>query len=359
MRRRKLLLCVAAVVLCGTAAVVLMKRRANPDFTSSAKLERTVVVPTLDTLIPEGSSAVWCGTLALAWQQFEKDIVKEPIVLVGSEDLARQLSETPSVGLLPEHFYAVAGFQRDGIEDRIRQDMKTKFPQAPRPPRATSKSAAVAYAYLEVGIAYEFMFNDIPQPMQFKNSQGVTERVKAFGIREEDKDHGIDTYRTQVRVLFRDGDHFAIDVSRNTRPYQIILAKMPKQSSLRGTLNDLEKRIGDRPSYPLGDEAILGIPNMDWRLEHHFSELKGKPLGNTHLPAGSHIQEASQFIKFKMDRRGVELRSGAFVGGAWNGSHPEDFRFNAPYLIVLKNRECTHPFFVMWVDNAELLQVVK
>lgn len=77
------------------------------------------------------------------------------------------------------------------------------------------------------------------------------------------------------------------------------------------------------------------------------------------LPLGSFLKEVSQSVKFKIDRRGVELASRAKVHTYWNGSHPEDFRFDRPYLIVLQTRESRQPFFVMWVDNAELMQDSK
>jgi hypothetical protein len=41
-------------------------------------------------------------------------------------------------------------------------------------------------------------------------------------------------------------------------------------------------------------------------------------------------------------------------GSDWNGHPPGDFRFNEPYLIIADTR-----FFVMWLDNPELMQVIR
>jgi hypothetical protein len=332
---------------------------------SSDKLERTVIVPTLETKLPAGKSAIWCATLSLAWKQLEKDVAKEPLAVEGAEELANDLSKTPDADLLPEHYYVAAGFHEDGIMDRIRRELPAKFPKAPLPPSrlAPRPAAALAYAYLETSIRFTYAFKDIDKPLAFKDSKGRPSSVKAFGIREEDKDQGETTYRSQVKVLFRDGDEFAIDLSHATRPYQIVLARIEKKATLKETLEYTNVRIAEAPAKKqnpsFGKGAILGVPNMDWAVEHHFKELEGKNLHNRALPAGSFIQEATQFMKFKIDRRGAAFSSGAWLGADWNGSHPEDFRFDRPYLMVLKKRDAAHPFFVMWVDNAELMQVTK
>ena len=37
------------------------------------------------------------------------------------------------------------------------------------------------------------------------------------------------------------------------------------------------------------------------------------------------------------------------------GDSPMDFIFSRPFIVYMKKRGCDQPFFVMWVDNAELL----
>jgi hypothetical protein len=56
-------------------------------------------------------------------------------------------------------------------------------------------------------------------------------------------------------------------------------------------------------------------------------------------------------------RRGAIIRSATAISFDWSaGAVSEHFLFDGPYLIVLRNRANQVPFFVMWVDNAELLQ---
>jgi hypothetical protein len=34
---------------------------------------------------------------------------------------------------------------------------------------------------------------------------------------------------------------------------------------------------------------------------------------------------------------------------------PNVFHFDRPFMVYLKNRAAQHPYFVMWVETAELL----
>lgn len=72
---------------------------AKPTFDGpSDKLKHTIFVPTLDSPVPESKSALWCATLAMAWQQLEKDVAKGPIQIKGEEELSRALSRMPHAG---------------------------------------------------------------------------------------------------------------------------------------------------------------------------------------------------------------------------------------------------------------------
>src|SRR5437773_700065 len=55
---------------------------------SSELIRDTVIVPTLDSLIPEGKSAIWCVSFQLAWNYLKDDVAKGPVQLVGAQPLA-------------------------------------------------------------------------------------------------------------------------------------------------------------------------------------------------------------------------------------------------------------------------------
>jgi hypothetical protein len=67
---------------------------------------------------------------------------------------------------------------------------------------------------------------------------------------------------------------------------------------------------------------------------------------------GAWIERARQRIEFRLDRSGVAVASESNIAV---GAIPTDFALTGPFLIVVTRRGAANPFFVMWVDNSELL----
>jgi hypothetical protein len=339
----------------------------------STALKRTVVVPTLDTPIPEGKSAVWCASFQAAWNRLKEDVAKGPVLLEGAEEVADRLNraEPPGADLAPGSFYAAAGFARDGAIERVRKEMATKFPgeaitdlvdELPSGPEVT---VAIAYAYLQAEIRFTKPYHDDGVGLRFEAAQGNEVRVASFGLLNRDLHHEL-ALREQVTVLYwsdrRAGElaEFAVDLCNDSTPNQIVLASIPRQQTLAEALAELQRKIerarAEGVDPALGMDSILLVPNMTWHLTHHFQELEGRNLLNASLPRTS-LSAAFQAVRFKMNRTGVQLKSQAAVAVKSTGSErPRHIIFHRPFLLYLKKRDAQRPFFVMWVDNAELLQ---
>ena len=113
-------------------------------------------------------------------------------------------------------------------------------------------------------------------------------------------------------------------------------------------IKDYKKKIFYQPS--LGANDVLIVPEMFWKIDHSFKELIGKTVSNAN-PAMP-IVEAYQGINFRLDRKGVVLESESRL---ITSSSPKYFKFNRPFMLYIKKRDSAQPFFVMWVNNAELL----
>jgi hypothetical protein len=332
---------------------------------SSDLLERTSVQPTLDTPIPEDKSAIWCISIQLAWNRL-KDLAKGPIKLSTRQDLADRLNqaEQPEDDVVSGDSFAMAGPVEDGIEEKIRSGLAAKFPQNTMAPIQGYDRGIVAFGYVKADVRYEYQFFNSPEWLSFKGSDGRTVPVRAFGLPELEKNNPIlGGCRGQVRVLFREGGRFAVDLSRQSTPNQIVLAKIPRKSTLAETLDELNKMSARSQPAALSLTASLLVPNMNWRIEHDFRELEGqdKVFLNATL-AEQVLLKLFQFVDFKMDRFGSSVESGSFMASQLaNGiehqedTNPDHYYFDRPFLIVMKKREAKRPFFVMWVDNAELL----
>ena len=95
------------------------------------------------------------------------------------------------------------------------------------------------------------------------------------------------------------------------------------------------------------------VPNLNWEVEHNFSELEGSDKRFLNAGFSSYyVAKAMQTIRFRLDRSGAELASEVQIPCLPMATH---YVCDRPFLIIFKKRDAKHPFFVMWVDNAELL----
>jgi hypothetical protein len=333
----------------------------------STSLRQTFVVPTLDTPVPEGKSALWCASVQLAWDKLKNDVAKGPLEVQNAEIIASRLNaaEYSEANLEQNTFYAAAGLVKDGIVERIKEEMKQRFPDVETPDISPGTEGAVAYSYLKAGVKFSLPYFENDEEFTFTDSGGKSTSVKSFGIRKKD-DYAYQQLRSQVAILYihhdmarkREMDEFILDPCKDSSPHQIVLARVARKATLAETLTDVDKKTKEQPSdyFPLkfGVRDTLLIPCMHWRVKHHFKELEGKDkrLLNPSL-RGLYMDTNLQTLDFRIDRGGAELSSeGKFV------VLPDlsYFEFNRPYLIYMKKRGDNQPFFVMWVENAEIMQ---
>ena len=141
---------------------------------------------------------------------------------------------------------------------------------------------------------------------------------------------------------------------------------MPRCNTLGEAAKTLQEKIAafkNDPDYEalrrLQSRDTLIVPDVLYKLTHHFDELLGKHLGNQKW-TDYFFFEALQKIDFTLSRTGVVLKSEARLGSQASGATREHGTciFDRPFLICVQKREPNAtPFFLMWVDNAELMKL--
>ncbi len=335
---------------------------------SSGLLERTVIVPTLDSLCPGSKNVIWCSSFQLAWNEIRDNVIGAPLDVVGAEELADRLNKAPhrAGDLEPGSYYASGGWTHDGIVKRIEKGMGARFPRRELPDFNDLKDmrGILAYSYLTANVPFRYPFRQLDEGFTFTESQRVETLVAGFGLWQAFLSRYEDI-REQVEVLYVGWDdpnrpyermkEYALDLSRHSQPYQVVVAVVEPKGSLAETYEHIQRgmeEFGKQRDYSharwFQGNDDLRVPEMFWRIDHRFAELIGKTVANVSMP----IVEAMQTIEFRLDRSGAVLESEARVAIA---ATPRDFLFNRPFLIYMKKRGADRPFFVMWVDNAELL----
>ena len=186
--------------------------------------------------------------------------------------------------------------------------------------------------------------NGIAAPTSLSFEQLDNCRNSLHTVKEADTQSLLDAHWQKRRFTLEESMDTHLDLSCHTKPYQIIVAKMDLINTLAGTIRELHNRIsGYASKKTLFLGAILSVPNLEFQITHRFRELELDP-----------IAIASQRVKFKLDRFGAELESSAdlrFIGGGF-----QTYSLDRPFLILMRKRDCERPFFVTWVDNADLLK---
>jgi hypothetical protein len=334
-----------------------------PTFSGkSSQLKQTVIVPTLDSPCPPGKNIIWCSSFQLVWNELRDKVLRAPLQVIGAEEVATRLNaaKQSSSDLEPESFYIAGGSTKDGIIEKIKKDMAAKFPSHVLPDFNDYDDGILVYSYLTANVPFKYPFEQVEDGLAFADSQGGKTQVDAFGLSKSFQ-YKSKKPRQQVEILFwwmPEGNFLektsecAIDLCKYSWPYQVVVAMVEPKGTLAQTLDYVREQIDKARDYKdegeLGQGDILEVPEMVWRIDHRFLELINKVLANVRGP----ITEAMQTIEFRLDRSGAKVESEALMVAK---SAPRRLVFDRPFLVYMQKRGAEQPFFVMWVDNAELL----
>lgn len=339
----------------------------------SKDLHDLIIVPTLDTPLPEGKSALWCSSFQLAWNELKDAIVGEPVRIKGAEAITDRLNRAPQSvqDISADSIYIASGSISDGINEKTRREMQRRFPNARLPELPDNGNGLIAFAHLGARVKFIHPFLVNPKPLEFTDAHGRKSSVASFGL-PPGKYVTPREVAEQVRILYAayDGNsatEYALDLSADSQPNQVVVALLKPSATLADTLGDLQKKMEKYRTTPeserfytaftLGFHEEVLVPTMRWRIEHRFRELEGPDrLVLNNRFQGITLAAAYQDIEFRLDAKGAVVESSALAAPASAKDRPHtDFVFDRPFLVYLKKRDAQHPFFVMWVSDAELL----
>jgi len=372
-------LIVTGVVILGLAVIVLWATGLGRQLIQKATyagrpatfsgrsqdLKQTVIVPTRDSPCPPGKNVIWCSSFQLAWNELRDKVIGAPLQVTGAEEIAARLNAAKQSGsdLEPRSFYATGGWIKDGIIDKIKKDMAAKFPSHVLADFKGYNDGILTYSYLKANVPFKYPFRQMDRGLAFTDSHGVETDVVGFGLWKAFLSQ-YKNIREQLEILSLKSEdpnnpwepkEYAIDLWRRSKPYQVVVARVELKDSLAETLTYIQRQTEEFKRRSYYEEArrfqandVLEVPEMVWRIDHRFTELIDKPLVNVGMP----IVEAMQTIQFRLDRSGAAVEGEATIAAK---AIPREFVFDRPFLIYMQKRGAAQPFFVMWVDNAELL----
>src|SRR5262249_4609893 len=146
---------------------------------------------------------------------------------------------------------------------------------------------------------------------------------------------------------------------------ELVLALMPRPATLKAAVEHVRQQARQAKNsptmnnFPRLNHEILAVPMLTLGIERNFEELVGKPLLNSGWEQGSIIR-ALQAIRFRLDQRGAVLESEAILETMKSERNPAEvirrFVFDRPFLLYLKERDSSVPYFALWVETPEVMQ---
>lgn len=314
-----------------------------------------------NTPIATGETVLWCNTMQLAWNE-AIGLVGEKLRFANQPDVVDHLNaETYSKSDLDDSCYvAFADFEKNHVEQEIHELLQKKFngeasPKLiPEPPANPGPEDFLAYAYLFKNLAFQnkFVRNN---PMVFLDT-----KVKCFGFMEEEA--AKPELLSQVVIDdYQSPNDFVIELKTKSENDQLILAKITPNETLEATIKSVMSRVNSPSGETVTANDKLSVPLLNFDLTQHFKQLEGLVL--TPSPSAKvhrlEVTTAMQNIRFQLDEEGVKLKSEAAIAmKALAMLRPPKnhlMLFDSPFLVIMKQKNATQPYFAMWAGNSMLL----
>ena len=331
--------------LAGKAAV-----KCNAD-----QLRRTTLAAHLQHPLEAGTNLLWCATMQLAWDELGTAFGSPPRFAEASpagDGLAKRLVGKDDLD--PRSYVARAGRGRDGILQRIREDLQRVFGGAASPallPATIEPDQLIAYAYLWKHLPFELPFRRSDRPLRFRESD-----VAAFGRWSWHGDRDEARRMDQLQVLRYDGpQQFVVELVTKGKDDRLLVARTAPGKTLHETVTAVMTGLEAKPAG-MDTRDRFEMPKLDFDLTRRFSELMGKTFANEGF-RDQVLLEALQNVRFQLDENGAILKSEATLapGSAATRGEPRRMVCDGPFLVLLARRGRPLPYFALWVGNDELL----
>ncbi|WP_341835500.1 hypothetical protein WJU16_21715 [Chitinophaga pollutisoli] len=291
---------------------------------------RTVFVPVPDHPGEPGDNIVYAASFALAWDELARILGSDP---AGTDPLVRRLNAADiHEGAHAKEAYEVKASVTD---DELR-----------------------ASAVFAKALPFAVPFSRLERGMLFDRKT----KVRAFGMARYDGPQA-----AQMQLLYYSNDDlFVLRLTAGPERDEILLAKGfcdgVRLSVMTGRVEAAVERGkkaqakgADGWKYVIGAEDEVYIPEIRFHLSTEYRELINKQVmvrGQT-----LHIIEAAQRTAFVLDEKGIILESESVVGSdsSANAAPPKLLHFDKPFLIMIREQQAKHPYFIMKVANTECM----
>jgi hypothetical protein len=308
-----------------------------PPIMAIEELSSTVFALTLESRIPHDKNVIYTPTLLFAWNEVKEHL---PGSVLPSEESSADFL------LLNKSNSHLTSLNKDEYTATIEID----------------KNKIDARAYFNMSIPFALVMQRIDSALLF-----INQPVASFGIQ-----YYSDDLAGRVDILYyKDDDHFCLKLIPADYSQEIIFMKGLEHA---GSLGEVVKQLNQQVNKGIeeyknqalqwkknfNDKDVLLIPVLQFNIAAHFQQLEGQTFKAGQTPF--QITTAYQRTALLLNEYGGIVQSEADMWArAAIGDpqvelpHPKMLLFDKPFLLIIKKRDTTQPYFVMLVNNTELM----
>jgi hypothetical protein len=299
---------------------------------------------------------VWCGAMNLAWNELNKNILKEKLQLNSQDKTALEIVEkfnNPSFSkndLDENSYYIKSGFGQKTI-NAINQESKVKFPNKTLKDLKLQlqDDDMISYAYFNKSVSYLYEFDKAT--VTFNG-----EKVKGFAFNPRVIGH---EFNIEILEYIND-DQFILKLKLKEVNTEMIVAKGYNRNNPDSVIGKWNNS-NPREYYSLQDEDEFEAPIINLNFHREYNEVTNVFLENKGFES-KYFSQMFENIKFKMNEKGAEVEAEALIGmnGGSNGQSlppiPRYFKLDKPYWVIMKQTDSKNPFFILGINNTELME---
>jgi len=297
---------------------------------------------------------VWGGAMNLAWNDLNDNILHKKLKLNTNDKIALGMVEKLNNSTFTKNdlddksYYIKSGYGQETV-NFINKESKQKF---------SSKSFGdlkmnleptdiISYAYFLKEVEYKTVFEK-------KDISFNGQKVKGFYAQKKDQ-------RNNVKIIkYESDDKFIVSLELKDESDQLILAKGYDMSSPQNVIDEINQNNSKGHLETIGGSDRFEAPNL--HIDHHrdYVELIYKFLANKGFEK-YFIAQMFENIKFNMDEKGarVENEAAIVVMPSAMLREPEKSKnliLDKPYWVVMQRANSQNPYFILGVNNTELME---
>jgi hypothetical protein len=311
-----------------------------PGVTSLDSLLQTDFMPTLENTVNADKNSIYAPTLLYAWDAIRNELGTGIIIGPGgSEDFLMLNGSRSFANALDAGDYTI-----DKEIEGGRISVSTFFNKTLPFPAKMDK--------LNEGISFD----------------GA--KVAAFGMKHMNQE----IVDFSEILYYRSDDEFALKFTPEDKDNEIILVKgfntLKNLSEAVTIINELTEsgKRENRDStlawkYAFNREDIFSIPVIKFNIKTNYKTLEGQRFAT---PSKDYfIAKAFQRTGFILNETGAVVESEAEIVVCEASApppddpvkpHPKHMIFDKPFFIIVKKKDRANPYFVMKVENTELME---